>query len=93
MVELKVGEFAPADRGRPSFLRHRVDETLRDRGRDEPTLGVILCRGRSELVVEYTLRGVHEPLGVTTYEHLRALRPGLPEALPPPGAAARVRRA
>lgn len=34
--------------------------------------------------MEYTLQGVHKPLGVTTYEHLAALRPGLPEALPSP---------
>ena len=35
-------------------------------------------------MVEYTLQGVHKPLGVTTYEHLTALRPELPEALPTP---------
>lgn len=35
-------------------------------------------------MVEYTLRGVHKPVGVTTYEHLTALRPGLPDALPTP---------
>jgi hypothetical protein len=84
MVELKVGEFAPADAGQLSFYVTAVDERLRDVGRDEPTLGIMLCRSRSELVVEYTLRGVHKPLGVTTYEHLTALRPGLPEALPSP---------
>jgi predicted nuclease of restriction endonuclease-like (RecB) superfamily len=84
VVELKVGEFAPGDAGQLSFYVTAVDEQLRDRERDEPTLGIVLCRSRSELVVEYTLRGVHKPLGVTTYEHLTALRPGLPEALPSP---------
>ncbi len=84
VVELKVGEFAPADAGQLSFYVTAVDELLRDPARDEPTLGIILCRSRSELVVEYTLRGVQKPVGVTTYEHLTALRPGLPDALPSP---------
>lgn len=84
VVELKVGEFAPADAGQLSFYVSAIDELLRDATRDEATIGIILCRSRSELVVEYTLRGMHKPLGVTTYEHLVALRPGLPEALPSP---------
>lgn len=84
VVELKVGEFAPADAGQLGFYVTAVDRQLRDAARDEPTLGLLLCRSRSELVVEYTLQGVHKPLGVTTYEHLTALRPELPEALPTP---------
>jgi predicted nuclease of restriction endonuclease-like (RecB) superfamily len=84
VVELKVGEFEPADAGQLSFYVTAVDRQLRDAARDEPTLGLLLCRSRSALVVEYTLEGVHKPVGVTTYEHLTALRPGLPEALPSP---------
>ncbi len=84
VVELKVGEFEPADAGQLGFYVTAVDRQMRDPARDEPTLGLLLCRSRSELIVEYTLQGVHKPLGITTYDHLTALRPGLPQALPSP---------
>jgi YhcG PDDEXK nuclease domain len=44
---------------------------------DKPTLGIILCKTQNQTIVEYVLREMNKPIGVSTYQ----LRDTLPEKL------------
>jgi predicted nuclease of restriction endonuclease-like (RecB) superfamily len=78
VVDLKAGEFQPEHAGKMSFYLSAVDHQLCHPD-DQPTVGLILCKTKSKLVAEYTLRGIQSPVGVATYqrmpEHLRGALP------------------
>ncbi len=78
VFELKVGDFKPEYAGKLNFYINTVDEQIRSEG-DQPTIGVLLCKTPNKTVVEYSLRGVHKPLGVAEYE----LSHSLPDELKP----------
>jgi predicted nuclease of restriction endonuclease-like (RecB) superfamily len=74
-VDLKVGPFVPEHAGKMNFYLAALDDRDREPG-DNPSIGLILCRERNRVVVEYALRGVDAPIGVARYQLL------LPETLP-----------
>lgn len=66
VIELKVEGFKPEFAGRMNFYLSAVDDLLR-RPDDQPSIGMILCKGRNEIVVEYALRDSSKPMGVAQY--------------------------
>ncbi len=74
-VDLKIGPFVPEHAGKMNFYLAALDDHDREPG-DNPSIGLILCRERNRVVVEYALRGVDAPIGVARYQLL------LPETLP-----------
>ena len=81
VIELKTGEFEPEYAGKLNFYLKAVDEQLRS-DRDEPTIGILLCKSRDRVVVEYALSDIHKPMGVSKYELTRALPDNLKTSLP-----------
>lgn len=81
VIELKTGEFEPEYAGKLNFYLKAVDEQLRS-DRDEPTIGILLCKSRDCVVVEYALSDIHKPMGVSEYELTRALPDNLKTSLP-----------
>lgn len=81
VVELKMDEFEPEFAGKLNFYLKAVDEQLRGEG-DEPTIGILLCKSRDQVVVEYALSDIHKPIGVSKYELTRALPDNLKPSLP-----------
>jgi len=78
VIDLKVEPFKPEFAGKMSFYLSAVDDLLRHAD-DNPTIGLILCKDRNRVVVEYTLRDSTRPLGVATYSLLPdELKAGLP---------------
>ena len=67
VVELKAVPFDPAFVGQMNFYLSAVDDLMR-RAEDEPTIGLLLCKSKERLVVEYALRGVNKPMGVAQWE-------------------------
>lgn len=67
VVELKAREFDPRDAGQISFYLAAVDDTLKDAD-DKPTIGLLLCKSKSKLTVEYALRSNISPIAVSSYE-------------------------
>ncbi|MCK1344118.1 MULTISPECIES: PDDEXK nuclease domain-containing protein, partial [unclassified Bradyrhizobium] len=49
---------------------------------DQPTIGIILCKGRNKVIVEYALRDTSKPMGVAQYQLSPALPPQLQQDLP-----------
>jgi predicted nuclease of restriction endonuclease-like (RecB) superfamily len=82
-VDLKIGAFQPEHAGKMNFYLAALDDTERQ-PEDGPSIGLILCRERNRVVVEYALRNVSGPIGVAEYRVLvaDALPAALAEALP-----------
>lgn len=67
VVELKAVPFEPAFVGQMNLYLSAADDLLRQ-PEDKPTIGLLLCRGKNKLVVEYALRDLKKPLGVADWE-------------------------
>lgn len=81
VIELKVGPFKPEYTGKLNFYLSAVDDLLRTAS-DAPTLGLLLCESRSGSIVEYALRDVAKPIGVSTYRVTRELPESLQAEVP-----------
>ncbi len=66
VIELKAGEFKPEYIGKLNFYLSAVDDQLRADD-DQPTIGLILCKDKNKLDVEYALRDIHKPMGVSSF--------------------------
>ena len=67
VVELKAVQFNPAFVGQMNLYLSAVDDLLRHAD-DKPTIGLLLCKSKDRLVVEYALRGFDKPMGVAEWE-------------------------
>ena len=67
VVELKAGPFAPEYAGKLNFYLSAVDDLVRHES-DQPTIGILLCKSKNDVVVEYALRDVSKPIGVANWE-------------------------
>ncbi len=67
VVELKSREFDPRDIGQLNFYLSAVDDLIRDKEHN-PTIGLLLCKTKKNLTVEYALRNSISPIGVAEYE-------------------------
>jgi len=72
VVELKADEFKPEYAGKMNFYLAAVDDTLKHPS-DQPSIGLILCKTKTEVVVEYALRGTTTPMGIAQFTHLAKL--------------------
>lgn len=81
VVELKTGDFEPANAGQLNFYIKAIDSQLRKDG-DNPTIGLLLCKSRDKLVAEYALSDIHKPIGVSEYKLTHKLPKKLKSSLP-----------
>jgi predicted nuclease of restriction endonuclease-like (RecB) superfamily len=72
VIELKTTDFKPEYSGQINFYVNVIDDQLR-RPHDNPTIGIILCRAKQRSIVEYSLRGMTQPISVSTYRTTVAL--------------------
>jgi predicted nuclease of restriction endonuclease-like (RecB) superfamily len=80
-VELKTGKFKPEYAGKLNFYLSAIDDLLRHKD-DQPSIGIILCRAKDEITVEYALRDTRKPIGVAGYMLARKLPKSLKSSLP-----------
>ena len=81
VIELKRGDFKPEFAGKLNFYCNVVDDTLRHPS-DAPTIGLMLCQSKDNVLAEYALRGIDKPIGIASYELTRALPDNLQSVLP-----------
>ena len=67
VIELKAVEFKPEFVSKLNFYISAVDEYVKS-PEDKPTIGLLLCRTKSDKKAEFTLRGVTQPMGIAQYE-------------------------
>jgi predicted nuclease of restriction endonuclease-like (RecB) superfamily len=83
VVELKAGAFKPEHAGKMNFYLEAIDD-LKRHPEDRPSIGMILCRSKNSVVVEYSLRAAGKPIGVASYTLAKTLPQNLKGALPAP---------
>ena len=67
VVELKTTKFKPEYAGKLNFYLSAIDDSLKHET-DNPTIGILLCKSRDKLTVEYALRDINKPIGVSEYQ-------------------------
>ena len=81
VVELKNRKFIPEYAGKLNFYLSAVDSLLK-RNDDQPTIGLLLCRDKNNIEVEFALRDMNKPMGVSEYTLVEALPDNLKGAMP-----------
>ena len=73
LIDLKVEDFKPEFAGKMNFYLSAVDDRL-CRPDDRPSIGIILCKARDKVTVEYALRDTRKPIGVSEYRLTKRCR-------------------
>jgi predicted nuclease of restriction endonuclease-like (RecB) superfamily len=81
VIDLKIEEFKPEFAGKMNFYLSSVDDLLRH-PQDRSSIGLILCKEKNRIIVEYALRDTHKPMGVAQYKLTEALPDRLKSELP-----------
>jgi len=72
VVELKTGEFKPEFASKVNFYLSAVDDMIK-LPEDNPSIGIILCKSKNKVIVEYALKNVEKPIGVAEYIYTKRL--------------------
>lgn len=81
VIELKSGEFKPEYAGQLNFYLSAVDGILK-KEQDNPSIGLLLCKSKNDLVAEYSLKDMSKPIGVSAYQVTSNLPEELGKQLP-----------
>ena len=81
VVELKTGKFKPEYAGKLNFYISAVDSLFKTE-KDNPTIGILICKEKNKTIVEYSLRDISKPIGVSEYKITRELPEELKSSLP-----------
>lgn len=67
VIELKATDFQPEYAGKLSFYLSAANDLLRHPN-DNPTIGLMICKNKNNIVAEYALNSINHPIGVSEYE-------------------------
>lgn len=81
VVELKATPFKPEYAGQLNFYINVVDDKMRGEN-DNKTIGLLLCKGKDEIVAQYALTGYDQPIGISDYQLSKAIPENLKSVLP-----------
>lgn len=81
VIELKTGEFKPEYAGKLNFYLSAVDDIVKTE-QDNPSIGLLLCKSKNNVVAEYSLRDMSKPIGVSEYKITSQLPETLEKQLP-----------
>jgi predicted nuclease of restriction endonuclease-like (RecB) superfamily len=81
VVELKAVKFKPEFAGKLNFYVSAVDGELKTKN-DNPTIGILICKSKKDTVVEYALKDIHKPIGVSEYAIMKNLTEEFKSSLP-----------
>ena len=76
-----MGPFKPSYTGQVNFYLSAIDDLLRHET-DQPTIGLILCKSKNQIIAEYAPRDMTKPLGISEFHHLERLPEQLEGSLP-----------
>lgn len=80
VIELKSGEFKPEYAGKVNFYLSAIDDLMRGE-QENSSIGIILCKNRDKIDVEYSLRDINKPIGVSTF-HFNEIPADIQSQLP-----------
>ena len=67
VVELKTVKFEPEFAGKLNFYVTAIDRQMRDKD-DNPTIGLLICKDKEDVIAEYTLADIQKTLGISAYD-------------------------
>jgi len=82
-IELKSGAFKPEYAGKMQFYLAALDDLVKEKS-ENPSIGIILCKDKKRMIVEYTLRVSAKPIAVAKYKVTDKLPSRLRKELPAP---------
>lgn len=68
VVEVKIDEFDSSDIGQLGTYVTAVNHILKKEGIDNPTIGLLICKNKDNLLAQYALESSSQPLGISEYE-------------------------
>ena len=80
-IDLKRKDFKPEFAGKMNFYLSALDE-YEKKPHENPSIGIILCKEKSNKIVEFAFRDTSKPIGVATYRLSRELPPEYKGILP-----------
>ncbi len=81
VIELKTGKFKPEYTGKLNFYISAVDDLLKGKD-DNPTIGLLICKEKKKTIVEYALRDISKPMGISEYQLTKFLPDKYKSTLP-----------
>jgi predicted nuclease of restriction endonuclease-like (RecB) superfamily len=81
IIELKSGKFRPEYAGKLNFYLTAIDSQLRNTD-DNPSIGILLCKSKDRIEVEYALRDINKPMGISEYRLTDAIPENFKTKLP-----------
>ena len=81
VVELKTEKFKPEFAGKLNFYVTAVNKQMRAL-QDSPTIGILICKDKDDVVAEYALDDMSQPIGIAEYELTKVLREEFKSSLP-----------
>lgn len=81
VIELKAGKFKPEFAGKLNFYLSAVDSLLK-KEQDNPSIGILLCKNKDKVEVEYALRDLNKPIGISEYKLTDAIPDNIKSKLP-----------
>jgi len=68
VIEVKIGKFEFADVGQLGGYVVACNHTLRKTGRDNPTIGLLICKEKDRIQAQYALESSSQPIGISEYD-------------------------
>ena len=81
VVELKTEKFKPEFAGKLNFYVTAVNKQIKTE-QDNPTIGILICKDKDDVVAEYALDDISQPIGIAEYELTKVLREEFKSSLP-----------
>ena len=81
MVELKTEKFKPEFAGQLNFYVTAVNKNMKDE-QDNQTIGILICKDKDDVVAEYSLENISQPIGIAQYELTKVLSKEFESSLP-----------
>lgn len=81
VIDLKTTPFEPEFAGKMNFYLSAVDDLLKTES-DNQSIGILLCKSKESIEVEYALRGINKPIGVSEFTFSEALPEELKSSIP-----------
>lgn len=83
VIELKAGKFKPEYAGKMNFYLAVLDDTVKQED-ENPSIGIIICKGKNKTIVEYALKKATSPIGIASYTLTETLPKEYKNLLPSP---------
>ncbi|MGG9960559.1 PDDEXK nuclease domain-containing protein [Ferruginibacter sp. SUN106] len=80
LIELKVTEFEPEYLGKLNFYLTAIDKLVKE-PEDKSTIGILLCKNKNNVVVDFSLQDINKPMGVSEFTYTQ-LPNNIKQALP-----------